>query len=65
MSKSSLISGFYKLNPKERLAFVKDFADLADEEYALMRNTGSLPLDLADPMIENFIGAIPVPMVQP
>jgi len=62
MSKSSLTSGFYKLNPKERLAFVKKFADLSDEECALLQNTGSLPLDLADHMIENVVGAIPIPL---
>ncbi|MEM3576867.1 MAG: hydroxymethylglutaryl-CoA reductase, degradative [Candidatus Bathyarchaeia archaeon] len=62
MSKSSLVSGFYKLSPKERLAFVKEFAGLTNEEAALLQNTGSLPLDLADRMIENVVGAIPVPL---
>jgi len=62
MSRSSLVSGFYKLNPKERLQFVKEFADLTDEETDLLQKTGSLPLDLADRMIENVIGAIPVPL---
>jgi len=62
MSKSSLISGFYKLSPKERLQFVKEFAGLTDEEEALLQNTGSLPLDLADRMIENVVGAIPIPL---
>ena len=62
MGKSSLVSGFYKLSPKERLAFVRDFAGLSDEECALLQNTGSLPLDLADRMIENVIGATPVPL---
>jgi hydroxymethylglutaryl-CoA reductase len=62
MGKSSLISSFYKLSPKERLEFVKEFAGLSDEECALLRNTGSLPLDLADRMIENVIGATPVPL---
>ncbi|MBS7616952.1 hydroxymethylglutaryl-CoA reductase, degradative [Candidatus Bathyarchaeota archaeon] len=62
MSKSSLVSGFYKLSPKERLAFVKEFAGLTDEETALLQNTGSLPLDLADRMIENVVGAVPIPL---
>jgi hypothetical protein len=47
MSKPSMISGFYKLSPKECLQFVKDFADLTDEETALLQNTGSLPLERA------------------
>ena len=57
-----MVSGFYKMSPKERLDFVKEFADLSDEECALLRNTGSLPLDLADRMIENVVGATPVPL---
>jgi hydroxymethylglutaryl-CoA reductase len=62
MGKSSSISGFYKLNPKERLQLVKEFADLSDEECAMLQNTGSLPLDLANRMIENVVGVFPVPL---
>jgi hydroxymethylglutaryl-CoA reductase len=62
MPKSSSVSGFYKLTPKERLSFVKEFASLTDEECALLQNTGSLPLDLADRMIENVVGAMPTPL---
>jgi hydroxymethylglutaryl-CoA reductase len=62
MGKSSVFSGFYRLSPKERLVFVKEFAKLTDEECALLQNTGSLPLDLADRMIENVVGAFPVPL---
>jgi hydroxymethylglutaryl-CoA reductase len=62
MDKLSLASGFYKLSPKERLAFVKEFASLSNEEAALLQNTGSLPLDLADRMIENVVGTIPIPL---
>lgn len=62
MEKTSQISGFYKLTPKERAKFVKDFAGLTDQEVELLQSTGSLPLDLANRMIENVIGAIPVPL---
>jgi len=62
MSKTSDISGFYKLSLKERAQIVKEFADLTDEEVDLLRSTGSLPLDLADRMIENVVGAIPIPL---
>lgn len=62
MSKSSLVSGFYKLNPEKRLQILKRFANLTDEECTLLGNTGSLPLDLADRMIENVVGAFPIPM---
>ncbi len=62
MNKSSAISGFYKLTPKERLAKVKEFADLTDEECAILQNTGALPMEVADHMIENVVGAIPIPL---
>jgi hydroxymethylglutaryl-CoA reductase len=62
VNKSSLISGFYKLTPKQRLALVKEFAGLSDEECATLQNTGSLPLDAADRMIENVVGAFPLPL---
>jgi hydroxymethylglutaryl-CoA reductase len=62
MGKSSLVSGFYKLSPKERLEHIKKFAGLTDEECALLQNVSSLPLDLADRMIENVVGIIPLPL---
>jgi hydroxymethylglutaryl-CoA reductase len=62
MNRSSQISGFYKLNPNQRLAFVKEFAGLSDEECDLLQNTGSLPLQAADRMIENVVGAFPLPL---
>jgi hydroxymethylglutaryl-CoA reductase len=62
MDKSSSISGFYKLSPEERLVVVKEFAGLSDEECDLLLNTGSLPLEAADRMIENVVGAFPLPL---
>src|SRR3972149_6818858 len=62
MGKSSQISGFYKLNPKDRVQLVKEFADLTDEEVKLLQLTGSLDMDLANRMIENVIGAFPLPL---
>jgi len=61
MVKSSLISGFYKLSPRDRVLLLKQFADLSDTECKLLQNTGSLPLDVADHMIENVVGAMPLP----
>ncbi len=62
MRKTSEFSGFYKLTPKERVKFVKEFAGLTDEEVKILQSTGSLPLELADRMIENVVGAIPIPL---
>ena len=60
--KSSRIPGFYKLSVKERMEIVKEFAGLTDEEASLLQSTGSLSLELADRMIENVVGAIPIPL---
>ena len=62
MKKSSMISGFYKLRIEERAKVVKEFADLTNEEVETLRSTGALPLELADRMIENVVGAFPVPL---
>jgi hydroxymethylglutaryl-CoA reductase len=60
--KSSSVSSFYKLSPDERLRLVKEFADLTNEEAALLQNVGSLPMALADRMIENVVGVFPLPL---
>lgn len=60
--KSSSVSGFHKLKPSERLDTVKEFANLTEEETALLQTTGTMPLDLADCMIENVIGVMPMPL---
>ena len=62
MSKTSAISGFYKLSIDERLKIVKEFADLTDEEVSMLKASGSLSLELADRMIENVIGVFPMPL---
>lgn len=59
--RTSRISGFYKLAPKERLELVKDFAGLNDDEITVLGNTGSLG-ELADRMIENAVGSMPLPV---
>lgn len=62
MSKTSQLSGFYKLSPKERVQLIKELAGLTDEEVNLLQSTGSLDMDLANRMIENVVGAFPIPL---
>lgn len=62
MTKTSALTGFYRLSLEERLRIVQDFADLTDEEIRLLKTMGALPFDLADRMIENVVGAFPVPL---
>ncbi len=60
--RTSQISGFYNLSIDGRLRIVKEFADLTEDEVRILKSTGSLSLELADRMIENVIGAIPIPL---
>jgi hydroxymethylglutaryl-CoA reductase len=62
MAKTSQISGFYKLSPKERLEKVKEFCELTDEEIEVFKKTGSLDMEQADRMIENVIGTFELPV---
>ena len=62
MVDSSEIPGFYKLSMKERIALVKRLAGLTDEESNAIAETGGLPAEVADRMIENVIGGITMPM---
>ena len=62
MKKTSQISGFYKLTPNERMKHVKDFAGLSDKEVKILQSTGALEMKLANRMIENVIGAFPLPL---
>jgi hydroxymethylglutaryl-CoA reductase len=62
MNRTSELSGFYKLTPKERVQLVKEFAGLTEEEVEILQSTGALKLELANRMIENVVGAFPVPL---
>ncbi len=60
--KTSAVPGFYKKPLAERLALLKEFADLTDEEVETLSQTGALPEDLVDRMIENVVGTMPLPL---
>lgn len=60
--KSSDISGFYKKSPKDRWQVVRDFGELSEAEIAILGNTGALAFDQVDHMIENVVGALPLPL---
>ncbi len=62
MAKSSELSGFYKLSVADRVKAVKDFAGLNEEETASLQTPGALGFDVANRMVENVIGVMPVPM---
>ncbi|MEM4246269.1 MAG: hydroxymethylglutaryl-CoA reductase, degradative [Candidatus Bathyarchaeia archaeon] len=60
--KSSRIPDFYKMPFKERLRTVSELAGLAEEEVRLLEETGGLPVETAERMIENVIGVMPIPL---
>lgn len=59
---SSRIGGFHKFDVAKRIANVAQFAQLDEAESALLHNTGNLPSELADHLIENFIGTMNIPV---
>jgi hydroxymethylglutaryl-CoA reductase len=62
LTRTSKISGFYKLDPNERLRLVSEFAELTQEETTCISTSGALSIDAADKMVENLIGVMEVPM---
>src|SRR5713226_10560965 len=60
--KSSEVSGFYKKTPQDRWQVIRSFGELSDAEVETIQNTGALKFDQVDRMIENVVGAMPVPL---
>ncbi|MDP3836039.1 MAG: hydroxymethylglutaryl-CoA reductase, degradative [Hydrogenophaga sp.] len=59
---SSRIGGFHKLDVAQRIERVAHFAGLGAEDQAHLAQTGNLPAETADHMIENFVGTMNIPM---
>jgi hydroxymethylglutaryl-CoA reductase len=62
MTESSELQGFYKLSLEERRKILKKVTSLTDEEIKVVANTGSLPAEVADHMIENVVGGYTYPL---
>ncbi len=61
-TKTSRLSGFYELSPEARLQQVRVFAELTDEECAVLRGDMGLSLEQADHLIENVVGLHTLPL---
>lgn len=61
-TKTSRISGFHKLSIAQRVDETLAFADMDGSVAAHFLNTGNLPADLADRLIENMIGTMNIPI---
>ncbi len=62
MKGSSRLPGFHKLNLEERLRKVAELAGLDEDDVKTLVKEGPLPLEIADRMIENVIGTMPLPL---
>jgi hydroxymethylglutaryl-CoA reductase len=59
---SSELAGLYKLPREERVRALQRAARLSDDEVKTISNTGGLPMDVADRMIENVVGGMTLPL---
>ncbi|HEY76097.1 MAG TPA: hydroxymethylglutaryl-CoA reductase, degradative [Thermoflexia bacterium] len=59
---SSRAPGFYNWPLEDRLKWVVDWANLTEEEAAVLRGEAGLPLEQADRMIENVVGRHALPL---
>jgi len=61
LTRTSEISGFYRLTPEQRLREVQEFAGLTDEETKMLGSGQALTLTQANRMIENVVGLFQMP----
>jgi hydroxymethylglutaryl-CoA reductase len=59
---NSRLEGFYKLTREERLKLISELCNLTDEEIELFMNPGEIDMRILERMIENVIGAMPIPI---
>ncbi len=50
------------MSMEDRLALIREYGDLSEEEAQLVSRTGALDPALVDRMIENVVGAMPLPL---
>ncbi|MFH1470138.1 MAG: hydroxymethylglutaryl-CoA reductase, degradative [Candidatus Micrarchaeota archaeon] len=59
---SSEFSGFYKLSAEDRRKKVREYAELSEDEENALKEAGELFSGAIAGMVENQIGAMPVPL---
>lgn len=60
MEKTSRLSGFYQKSIDERVQILRDWADLSEDEAALLAD--ALTVEQADKMVENVVGRYALPL---
>ena len=59
---SSIIENIRNLSPQQRLEAIGEVLDSNDNDISALKGEGSLPLNLADGMIENVVGRFELPL---
>lgn len=59
---NSRLPGFYKLSPSERFRKIADVSGLPEGELTAFQQPGDRMLAIADRMVENVVGTLPVPV---
>jgi len=60
--KRKLLEHFHKLTRTDRLARVKEFCGLSDDDLRVLSGERALSLDVAEYLIENVVGYFPIPL---
>jgi hydroxymethylglutaryl-CoA reductase len=61
-SKRHLTEGFHRLSMAQRLERIRQLCDLSEEELQVLSGERSLPLSVAEHLIENVVGYFPIPL---
>ncbi|MFI8481585.1 hydroxymethylglutaryl-CoA reductase, degradative [Pseudomonas sp. NPDC078700] len=61
MSIDSRLPKFRNMSPAERLGHLQELLKLPNDDIALLSESGALPLEIADGMIENVVGKFELP----
>ncbi|MEM0014926.1 MAG: hydroxymethylglutaryl-CoA reductase, degradative [Zestosphaera sp.] len=62
MVDTSRLPGFHKLTLRERVEKLREVAGLSEDDVKLLLREGTLPLEIADKMIENVVGSLSLPL---
>ena len=62
MNDRRLFENFHRLTRVDRLARVREFCGLTEEEVSILSGETPLSLDVAEHLIENVVGFFPMPI---
>ena len=60
--KRKLMEGFHRLSQQQRLLRTQEICNLTDDDLKVLSGERSLPLEIAEHLIENVIGYFPIPL---